>query len=66
MNLFSRSEREPSGEAVLAAALEYEISAYDAQFVVVAMELRVALITADPRLALRCPEVAAALGEIVG
>lgn len=66
VNLLRRSEREPSGDAVLTAALEYEISAYDAQFVVVAMELRVSLVTADRRLALRCPEVATALAEFVG
>lgn len=54
VRLFGRSEREPDGEAVLGAALEYGISAYDAQFIVVAKELGVPLVTSDRKLRAAC------------
>lgn len=63
VNLFAPSEHDPPGDAVLATALEHGISAYDAQFVVVARELQVPLVTCDRRLALACPDIATLLSE---
>lgn len=58
VRLFGRSEREPSGTAVLDAAIELGISAYDAQFVVVARDLKIPLVTADQRLRKACAPLA--------
>jgi predicted nucleic acid-binding protein len=55
---FSRSEIDPSGEDVLEAAAERNLSAYDAQFVVTATELDVPLVTYDRRLLDACPDLA--------
>ena len=63
VRLFGRSEREPDGEAVLDAALEYGVSAYDAQFVVVARDLRVPLVTGDRKLRAACPSLTLSLAE---
>lgn len=63
VGLFASAERDPPGDAVLATALEYGISAYDAQFLVVAQALQVPLVTCDRRLALACPNVATLLSE---
>lgn len=63
VRLFGRSEREPDGEAVLDAALEFGVSAYDAQFVVVAKELNVPLVTGDRKLREACRPLAVSLAE---
>jgi predicted nucleic acid-binding protein len=55
--LFSESEVEPAGDDVLETAVEYGLSAYDAQFVVVAADLGVPLVTADKKLAVACPDL---------
>jgi predicted nucleic acid-binding protein len=62
-DLFRSSEAEPEGEQVLATALEYGVSAYDAQFVVVARMLDVPLVTCDRALVAACPEIAVAAAE---
>jgi predicted nucleic acid-binding protein len=62
-DVFGRREREPTGEAVLRTALRYRISAYDAQFVVVAEQLKVALVTADRKLLRACGKIAVPLQQ---
>jgi predicted nucleic acid-binding protein len=59
--MFDQSEVEPSGDDVLDAAAERNLSAYDAQFVVAAVDLDVPLVTADRRLLEACPDLAIAL-----
>ncbi len=54
VRLFGRREREPDGTAILAAALTYGISAYDAHFLVVAEDLDVRLVTGDRSLRKAC------------
>ena len=63
VRLFGRSEREPDGPAVLDAAVELGISAYDAQFVVVARDLKVLLVTADRKLRQACGPLAVSLAQ---
>ncbi len=50
-DLFVARERNPGAPTVLRRAVELGISAYDAQFVVVAEELDLLLVTGDRRLA---------------
>jgi predicted nucleic acid-binding protein len=57
---FNQSEIEPSGDDVLEAAAERNLSAYDAQFVVAADNLDVPLVTSDRRLLESCPDLAIA------
>ena len=63
---FADAEVEPGGEAVLAAALKRGISAYDAQFVVVAERLSARLVTSDRRLTAACPERAVSPADFLG
>jgi predicted nucleic acid-binding protein len=56
--LFGAGEFEPSGDEVLDIAAKHGLSAYDAQFVVTAIQLEVPLVTFDGRLVAACPEVA--------
>ncbi len=63
ISLFGRSEQDPGGESVLATALQFDISAYDAQFVVVARDCRVPLVTGDRRLVEACPEIAVSMHD---
>ena len=58
--VFGANEIEPSGDDVLATAVERNVSAYDAQFVVAASDLGVPLVTADRRLQAACPDLAIA------
>ena len=58
--VFGGNEIEPSGDDVLAAAVERNLSAYDAQFVVAASDLGVPLVTADRRLQAACSDLAIA------
>ncbi|HEX8407917.1 MAG TPA: type II toxin-antitoxin system VapC family toxin [Thermoanaerobaculia bacterium] len=58
--IFGNSEVEPSGDDVLNAAVDRKLSAYDAQFVVAAADLKVPLVTADRRLQKACPDLAVA------
>lgn len=55
IQLFRGREHEPRGQAVLATALRFDLSAYDAQFVVVAEDLDVPLITGDRKILAACP-----------
>lgn len=50
LRLFAAGEREIDMERALATAVEYGISAYDAQYVTLAADLRLPLVTADRRL----------------
>jgi len=62
-SLFDEAERAPDGEEVLTIALRSKLSAYDAQFVAVAEELDVPLITGDRRIVAACPGRAVSLEE---
>lgn len=59
--LFAPCEVEPEGEAVLHAAIRDRLSAYDAQFVVVAERLGVPLVTADRAILHARPDLAVAI-----
>lgn len=59
--LFGRCEEQPEGGEVLATACRARISAYDAQFVVLAQRHQVTLVTGDGALVKRCPEVAVSI-----
>jgi len=61
--LFGGNEADPVGERVLRIAMNNGVSAYDAQFVAVAEELGVPLVTADRRLANRCRPAAQTIEE---
>ena len=65
VDLFGHREAEPGGETVLTAAIADRISAYDAQFVVLARSLGVSLVTADKALARACPDVAVSMGNFI-
>lgn len=62
-DLFGAREVEVDGESALRTAVEASISAYDAQFVVLAEQLGVSLVTADRKLTEACAPPAVALGE---
>jgi len=63
LRLFGGNEHDVGGELVLAAALRHNISAYDAQFLVLANTLKVPLVTGDKALVRAATPVAQALGE---
>ena len=54
-------ELEPDGERVLQIAMTNGISAYDAQFIAVASELGVPLVTADKRILSNCPDISTSI-----
>ena len=56
-DLFSHQEIEPDGDQVLSVALERQISAYDAHFVVLAQDLGIPLVTGDAVIARQCPDL---------
>lgn len=56
-NLFREMEYEVDMIAALELAIKHKISAYDAQFVVLARSLHTALVTEDRRLARRFPKL---------
>ena len=58
LSIFGNNEVEPSGDDVLEAAAERNLSAYDAQFVVAAVDLKVPLVTSDRRLQDACGDLA--------
>jgi predicted nucleic acid-binding protein len=58
--VFGQSEVEPAGDAVLETAAARSLSAYDAQYVVAAVDLEAPLITSDRRLLKACPDIAIA------
>ena len=58
MEIVGDAEQEPDPMDVLRLAVSRAISAYDAQFVVLARTLRTILITADRRLVRQCPDEA--------
>ena len=63
VTIFGRREREPGGEAVLRTAIRNRISAYDAQFVVIAKELGVQLVTGDRKLQKACEKIAVTIEQ---
>ena len=60
-DLFPSSELEPGGENVLRCAIEHGISAYDAQFVALAREHRLTLVTGDKKLCEVCSPIATSI-----
>ncbi len=66
VQLLGRREQEPGGESVLRTALQYGISAYDAQFVAVAVRLDISLITGDRKLVSACRDIAASIESFAG
>ena len=63
IRLFGRAEHNPDGVLVLAAALTYGISAYDAHFVVVAKDLNVRLVTGDRAMQKACGSIAVLIAD---
>jgi len=63
VGLFGPCEAEPHGKEVLKNAVHYRISAYDAQFAVLAEQLGVTLVTGDRRLREACPKLAVSIEE---
>ena len=61
--LLGAGEVEPNGERVLQLAMERDVSAYDAQFLAVADDLGIRLVTADKRLLRRCVDIAVSIEE---
>jgi predicted nucleic acid-binding protein len=57
--------RDVSMKAALELAIERGVSAYDAQFVVLARQLRVFLVTEDGKLKRRFPEVALSMESFI-
>jgi len=63
ISLFGGRERHAGGRAVLSMALEYGISAYDAQFAVVAVGLGVTLVSGDRKLCRACDGIAVSIED---
>jgi len=63
--LLGASEVESLGENVLRIAIERGVSAYDAQFVAVAEQIGIPLVTADRRVCSRCPHVALSIEQFL-
>lgn len=61
IHLFRDSEQEPGGEEVLREAVRVGITAYDAQFSVLARRLAVTLVTGDRKLARACRDCAVSI-----
>jgi len=61
LSLFGRTEEEPDGTDVLASAVTFRLSAYDAQFVVTAGDLGVPLVTSDRGILASCPDIAVSM-----
>ena len=55
LSLFASHEAEVSDRLALQAAQEFGLSAYDALYVALAMDLDVKLVTGDKALARKCP-----------
>ena len=66
VEIFGHREAEPGGEAVLSTAIDAGISAYDAQFIVLARSLEVPLVTGDKALVRACPDVAVGINDFRG
>ncbi len=62
-SLFRGKEHEPAGQSVLAAALRYRLSTYDAHFVVVAEDLDSTLVTGDQKILAACPALACSIED---
>ena len=65
-DLFRYGEREPRGEKVLLTASRLGIPAFDAHYVVVAQDLRIPLVTDDPRVLQACPGIARSIVDFGG
>ena len=61
--LFIPQEKQPSEDEILRLALERSISAYDAHYAAMAIDLEVPLVTADRKLLQRCPDLAVSIDD---
>ena len=61
--LFIPQEKQPSEDGILRLALERSISAYDAHYAALAVDLEVPLVTADRKLLQRCPDLAVSIDD---
>lgn len=66
LDLFASSEEDVAPSAALRLAVQAGISAYDAQFVILARRLEVPLVTEDRRLRARVPEGLLSLAQFCG
>lgn len=64
-DLFGAATLNPDMESSLLLAVEYKISAYDAQFVSLAQQLQTRLVTEDKLLLKRFPETAVSLRQVL-
>lgn len=62
--LFGAATLNPDMESSLRLAVEYKISAYDAQFVSLAQQLQTRLVTEDKLILKRFPETAISLKQV--
>jgi predicted nucleic acid-binding protein len=63
--ILSKFEREASFANVLSISTQYKISAYDAQFVALAMELDLPLITQDKHVLKKIPNLAQSMSQFI-
>ena len=65
LTIFGQNEVEPDGADVLEEAARHGLSAYDAQFVVAALDLDVPLVTSDRRVLAACVGIAVSPDEFL-
>lgn len=65
VDLFQNRERDLEASLALKVSVDHQISAYDAQFVVLALKNQARLITEDRRLQAAFPEVAVSMGDYI-
>lgn len=65
LSLFGQKEHNPNGRDVLKVALQFQISAYDAQFIAVAKNSGVPLVTSDRQLIKACPPHAQSMHQFL-
>lgn len=65
IKILSRIEKEPNYDNVLSLTKHHKISAYDAQFVSLAMEINIPLITQDNQLLENFPDLAKSMHQFI-
>lgn len=64
-NILIENECEPSASKVIDLVAQYEITAYDGQFIAVALEMGIPCLTEDRELREKFPEVAISMDEFL-
>lgn len=64
-NMLIENECEPSASKVIDLVAQYEITAYDGQFIAVALEMGIPCLTEDRELREKFPEVAISMDEFL-